>query len=257
MRNFARFSAIVLFCGSWTLPAWSVDREGLAEALAGAHRSPENKARDVYRHPLETLEFFGVEPDMTVVESWPGGGWYTQVLAPYLQDKGTFIGAQPRAREAWDAMLDANPDVYGKVVRVDLSKEAMAAPGSVDVILDFRNAHNWLRSAERAQGLAKAWHDALKPGGIVGIVDHRQDADAPPPEGRSGYIKEQDLIDFMSANGFEFVAKSEVNANPKDTKDHPRSVWTLPPSLALGDQDREKYLAIGESDRLTMTFRKK
>ena len=256
MYRLSRYLLIALLSLTLFPNAWAIDREGLAEALNGAHRSAENKARDVYRHPVETLEFFGIESNMTVVESWPGGGWYTEVLAPYLRDKGKLIGAQPRAREAWDAMLDAHPNVYDKVVRVDLSQQPMAAPGTVDAILDFRNAHNWMPNAERANALVKTWHDALKPGGIVGIVDHRQDADS-TVTGRTGYIKEQDLIDFMSKNGFEFVAKSDANANPKDTKDHPSGVWTLPPVLRLGEQDQAKYLAIGESDRLTMKFKKK
>ncbi len=240
----------------FTPTAWSADNEAMAEALNGAHRSPENKARDVYRHPAETLAFFGIEPTMTVVESWPGGGWYTEVLAPYLKEQGKLIGAQPRAREAWDKMLDANPDVYGKVVRVDLSNEPMATPGSVDAIVDFRNAHNWMPRQERLDALLMSWHAALKPGGIVGIVDHRQDANA-NPEGRTGYIKEQDLVDVMAKYGFELVAKSDINANPKDTKNHPRGVWTLPPGLRLGEENKDKYLAIGESDRLTMKFKKK
>jgi predicted methyltransferase len=256
MRKLLSYSALITFSLTSAMLAWSIDREGLAEALNGAHRSAENKARDIYRHPMETLDFFGIEPTMTVVESWPGGGWYTEVLAPYLKDKGKLIGAQGRANKNWDAMLDANPDVYGKTVRVDLSKDAMAAPESVDAILDFRNAHNWIGSAERHDGLLKSWHTVLKPGGIVGIVDHRQDADS-TVTGRTGYIKEQDLIDKMAEYGFEFVAKSEVNANPKDTKDHAGGVWSLPPVMRLGEENKEKYMAIGESDRLTMKFKKK
>ena len=237
--------------------AWSADQESLAKALNGAHRSAENKARDIYRHPAETLAFFGIEPTMTVVESWPGGGWYTQVLAPYLRDQGTFIAAYPRVNAGWDAMLAANPEVYGKVVKVDLSSgAAMAEPGSVDAILDFRNAHNWMPRSETADNLIKSWHAALKPGGIVGIVDHRQNADS-TVEGRTGYIKEQDLIDVMAKHGFELAAKSDVNANPKDTKDHPSGVRTLPPVMRLGEENKDKYLAIGESDRLTMKFIKK
>lgn len=236
--------------------AWAADTKNLSAAINGEHRSAENKVRDQFRHPAETLAFFGVEADMTVIESWPGGGWYTQVLAPFLTEKGTLIGAQPRNSDRWNAMLDDNAAVYGKVVKVDLAAgEAMATAGSADMVLDFRNAHNWL-GGERADPLMQSWYAALKTGGIVGIVDHRQNADA-NPEGRTGYIKEQDLIDAMAKHGFEFVAKSDINANSKDTKDHPRGVWTLPPVMAMGDEDKEKYVAIGESDRLTMKFRKK
>jgi len=256
MFKLARYYSFIVLGFIITSSAWSFDREGLADALNGSHRSPENKARDIHRHPVETLEFFGIGPTMTVVESWPGGGWYTEVLAPYLREEGTLIGAQPRANAGWDSMLDANPGVYGKVVRVDLSKDPMAAPGTVDAILDFRNAHNWIGNEQRYDSLLKSWHAALKQGGVVGIVDHRQDADS-TVTGRTGYTKEQDLIDIMAKYGFEFVAKSEANANAKDTKDHPGGVWSLPPVLRLGDQDKEKYLAIGESDRLTMKFKKK
>jgi predicted methyltransferase len=235
--------------------SWAIDLPKLERALSGDHRSPENKARDEYRNPADTLTFLGIEADDTVVESWPGGGWYTQVLAPYLKDEGKLIAAEPSPRENFHKMLDANPEIYGDVERVDLSSgKPMAEPGSVDAILDFRNAHNWIGNAERHEPLLKAWHKALKPGGIVGIVDHRQD-----PDGNEirGYITEQAVIDVMDEHGFKLLGRSEVNANPKDTKDHPRGVWTLPPSLALGEQDREKYLAIGESDRMTLMFGKK
>lgn len=258
LSHFTFYSALLVSVATIGLSQFaSADGHGeLTKALSGDHRSEANKARDMYRHPAETLEFFGITPTMTVVESWPGGGWYTEVLAPYLRDNGKLIGAQPRAREAWDAKLDANPEVYGKVVRVDLSNEPMAAPGSVDAIVDFRNAHNWMPRAERAEAVVKAWHAALKPGGIVGIVDHRQDADSTVTQ-RTGYIKEQDVISFMEDRGFEFVAKSEVNANAKDTKDYSGGVWTLPPVMRLGDEDKEKYMAIGESDRMTLKFKKK
>lgn len=232
--------------------AFAVDKEGLAEAINGDHRSAENKARDQYRHPMETLTFFGINDNMTVIESRAGGGWYTEVLAPYLRANGKLIATQARKNDAWEAMLDARPDVYDRVERVVHSDGAITQPGTVDAVLDFRNAHGWLRSEEGTTVLLKAWHDALKPGGVVGITDHRQ-GETPT----AGYIKEQDLIDVMAKNGFEFVAKSEINANPKDTKDYPGGVWTLPPNLREGDKNREKYLAIGESDRLTMLFKKK
>ncbi|MEX1033486.1 MAG: methyltransferase [Cellvibrionaceae bacterium] len=237
--------------------ALAVDEAALEKALNGDHRPAADKARDQYRHPAETLAFFGIEKDDTVVESWPGGGWYTQVLAPYLKDEGQLIVAEPRPNPRYHSMLEENSDVYGEVVKVDLAAgEAMAEPGTVDAILDFRNAHNWIGSSERREPLLKAWHAALKSDGIVGIVDHRQDADS-SVTGRTGYVTEQQVIDVMEEHGFELLERSEVNANPKDTKDHPSGVWTLPPSLRLGDQDRDKYLAIGESDRMTLKFRKK
>lgn len=242
---------IISCAGSWA----GIDKAKLEQALAGDHRPAENSARDEYRHPMETLTFFGIEPDDTVVESWPGGGWYTQVLAAYLKDEGQLIVAEPSKRESFHQMLDANAAVYGDVKRVDLSAgKPIAEPGSVDAILDFRNAHNWIGAQERHEPLLKAWHEALKPGGIVGIVDHRRD-----PDGKEtrGYITEQSVIDIMDKYGFKLLGRSDINANPKDTKDHPSGVWTLPPTLTLGEQDKEKYMDIGESDRMTLMFTKK
>lgn len=235
--------------------SWATDQSALEQAINGTHRPAEDKARDQYRNPLETLSFFGIEKDDTVVESWPGGGWYTQVLAPYLKDEGQLIVAEPRPRDSYHQMLADNSSVYGEVTKVDLSAgEAFAKPGSVDAVLDFRNAHNWIGNSERSEPLLKGWHKALKADGVVGIVDHRQDADGDPIR---GYVTEQSVIDIMDKHGFKLLESSEVNANPKDSKDHSSGVWTLPPSLALGDQDRDKYLAIGESDRMTLKFGKK
>lgn len=255
MKHFTTgLSALLLTIACAT--SWAgIDKAKLEQALSGDHRPAENKARDQYRHPLETLTFFGIEPDDTVVESWPGGGWYTQVLAPYLKGDGQLIVAEPRRGDTYHQMLDANPGVYGEVKRVDLSAgKPIAEAGSVDAIVDFRNAHNWIGSQERYQPLLKAWHNALKPGGIVGIVDHRRDPNGPQTR---GYITEQSVIDIMDQHGFKLLGRSEINANPKDTKDHPRGVWTLPPTLTLGEQDRDKYMAIGESDRMTLLFTKK
>lgn len=198
----------------------------LMMAIEGAQRSETNKARDVYRHPYETLSFFGVQPTHTVVEMFPGGGWYSEILTPYLQDSGRLIAAS--------------------------SASGIAEAGSVDVVLDFRNAHNWMNGD--AEGMVKAWHAALKTGGVVGLVDHRRDADAPFVPG-TGYIHEKQIIDLMEANGFRLEARSEINANPLDTKDHASGVWNLPPNLrGVTDADREKFLAIGESDRMTLKF---
>jgi predicted methyltransferase len=198
----------------------------LMMAIDNPQRSEANKARDVYRHPYETLSFFGVQPTHTVVEMFPGGGWYTEILTPYLANGGTLIPAR--------------------------SAEIPAAAGTVDVILDFRNAHNWMGG--NGEAMVQAWHAALKPGGVVGLVDHRHDPDVPFVAGR-GYILEQQIIDLMQANGFRLEARSEINANPLDTKDHPGGVWNLPPTLQnVSEADRAKYLAIGESDRMTLKF---
>ncbi len=238
----------------------------LMMAINGANRSDANKARDVYRHPQETLSFFGIKKNFTVVEMWPGTGWYSEILAPYLKEEGKLIAAtydrsdnppaayMANAVKNYDAFLASNP-VYSDVQvseQVSERVSVIAEPGTVDMILDFRNAHNWIPAG--GDNIVMAWHAALKQGGIVGIVDHRRDADEPFQPG-TGYIHEQQLIDLMTKHGFALVAKSEVNANPKDSKDHEGGVWNLPPNLSgVSDADRPKFLAIGESDRLTMKF---
>ena len=246
-----------------------VDGGMLDQILAGSHRDPKNPARDVYRHPKQGLLFFGIRPDMTVVEVWPSGGWWTEILAPLLKDHGKYYAAwyATQAPEAsnyakeqekkFDAKLAERPDLYGKVIKTHLLAPAyvdMAPKGSADLVLTFRNAHNWAK-AGNAPAMFKTFYDALKPGGILGVVDHRaKPGTALQRQIESGYLTEEYVIGLAEGAGFKLVEKSEVNANPKDTTDHPRGVWTLPPTLALGDQDRDKYLAIGESDRMTLKF---
>lgn len=270
MKTLIKTSLISLVLGTMAISsACSQENENTAlrAAIDGDHRSAENKARDVYRSPYETLSFFGVEPHHTVIEAWPGGGWYTEILAPYLKDNGTLIGAtydrSPEPLAGWMAgsnaafarLLDSNPAVYGDVViseQLTQAQSRIAEPGTVDVVLDFRNAHNWLGMG--AENVVKAWHEALKTGGVVGITDHRWPADQPTIPG-NGYIHEKTLVDLMTANGFTFVGSSEVNANPRDPKDHPNGVWMLPPNLrGLSDEQRPHFQAIGESDRMTLKF---
>ena len=245
------------------------ENTALRAAINGDHRSEANKARDVYRNPYETLTFFEVEADDVVIESWPGGGWYTEILAPYLKDQGTLIGAtydrsatplaawMTGSNQAFQNLLDSSDALYGDVViaeQLTQSQSRITEPGTADVILDFRNAHNWLGMG--AENIVKAWHAALKPGGIVGIVDHRWPADQAAVAG-NGYIHEKTLIDLMTANGFTFAGSSEVNANPNDPKNHPGGVWNLPPTLrGVSDADRPRLLEIGESDRMTLKFTK-
>ena len=239
-----------------------------SEALNGAHRSDANKARDAYRHPAETLDFFGITPTSTVLEMYPGGGWYTEVLAPVLANSGTLYAAHmgvnesPYARRSLGAFLSkigANSDLYKAVVVTEFNPPealAIAPPNSVDVALAFSNLHSWIRlnTIEKA---FMAVYDSLKPGGIFGIVQHRGNPGMTVEQMKnSGYVTEAYAIELAELVGFELVAKSEINANPKDTKDYERGVWTLPPSYRLGDQDREKYQEIGESDRMTLKFRK-
>jgi predicted methyltransferase len=241
----------------------------LERVLAGEHRSAENRARDAWRHPLDTLLFFGIKPGMTVVEVWPGaGGWYTEVLAPLLAEKGKLYAAlMPPApqneyvtagRKNFADKLAARPDLYGKVEMTEFGPGSfnIAPPGSADLVVTFRNIHNWMNLGFEKDAFAQMYR-ALKPGGILGIVGHRGNPDKPQdPRAASGYVNEQYAIDLAQAAGFVLVARSEINANPKDTKDYEQGVWTLPPVFRLGNRDRAKYEAIGESDRFTLKFRK-
>lgn len=242
----------------------------LDAAISGEHRTPEEKARDVWRHPKETLSFFGVEPDMKIVEIWPGGGWYTKILAPYLNTGGgVYYAAQrdpassARAAEAVQKFKDAYADknLYGEINVTVLGDGFDVAPeGTADVVLTFRNVHNWT-SAGQAEANFKAFYRALKPGGVLGVVEHRASEGA-EEDADSGYVRESTVKALAAGAGFEFVEASEINANLKDTKDHPFGVWTLPPvrrsSASQGQEDpnfdRAKYDAIGESDRMTLKF---
>ena len=238
----------------------------LAAAVADPRRTPANIARDAHRHPLETLSFFGVEPDDTVVEIWPGGGWYTEILAPYLAERGRLVIATPDGQPGGVAKLrDAHPALYASLTTgVFPAFDAGAArvpAGSADVVLTFRNVHNWrmgYRREDKQDYSAEAFSQIftmLKPGGVLGIVDHRLPEGASAErELNSGYIKLSTVRRLAEAAGFRLAGESEINANPRDTADWPNGVWTLPPSLALKDQDRAKYQAIGESDRMTLKF---
>jgi predicted methyltransferase len=237
----------------------------LNEVIAGDHRSEKNKARDKYRHPLETLTFFGIRPDMTVVEIYPGRGWYTEILAPYLNGSGTLYAAEhpgdpsyealQRSLDAFDQKIEDAPELYGEVKRTKLTKEShIAPPGSADLVVTFRNVHSLMGSGTEQEAFA-AMFKALKPGGVLGVVQHRGDPNVKQdPKAGLGYVNEDYVIELAEKAGFDLAEKAEINGNPKDTKDHPKNVWTLPPSLRLGDEDREKYVAIGESDRMTLRF---
>lgn len=231
----------------------------IAVAIGAPTRTPKNVARDVYRHPAQTLAFFGVTPTQTVVEYSPSGGWYSEILAPLLRDKGTFYALQPAGGyvDGYKKFLAAQPTVYDKVKLVIYPEAAATIPAnSVDTVLTFRNVHNMVMGGKEAEAF-KTFFTMLKPGGTLGIVDHRL------PESRdtaleksSGYLKVSTIRRIAQAAGFEYVGASEVNANPKDSADYPKGVWTLPPVLAEKDVDKAKYLAIGESDRMTLKFRK-
>lgn len=276
----AAIAAIALGgCGAEKTPASAaseaeapqIDAAALLDAaIAGSQRPDADRARDQWRHPRETLQFFGVEPTMTVVEVWPGGGWYARILAPYLKSGGgTYYAAQvdPAASERAAAAVErfktdfSDAEIYGGVKVTALGAGDIAPEGSADVVLTFRNIHNWMSSGA-AETNFTAFHKALKPGGVLGVVEHRADEDASDADGSSGYVKESAVKALAEAAGFEFAGAAEINANPNDTKDHPFGVWTLPPvrrsSASPGQEDpnfdRAKYDAIGESDRMTLKF---
>ena len=248
-------------------PAVEAVANPLDAAIAGDWRSADNKARDQYRHPKQTLEFFGLQPTDTVIEITPGGGWYTEILAPYLWSKGSYIAAiansesseyNKKNNERFRAKLAADPAHYesAKIVEFDPKAPNFGADGSADVVLTFRNVHNWV-GAGTAEAMFKAFNAVLKPGGTLGVADHRAADDATPESLKdSGYLTTASVVKLATDAGFTLVESSEINANPKDTRNHPEGVWTLPPSLALKDVDRDKYLAIGESDRMTLKFKK-
>jgi predicted methyltransferase len=239
-------------------------------ALAGEHRSAGNRARDEYQHPLDTLLFFGIKPDMTVVEVWPGaGGWYTEVLAPLLAQHGKLyeamtppIPGNPYVTASLKSFADKlaeQPDLYGHVEVTSLGPGsfAIAPPGSADLVVTFGNIHSWMNLGFAPEAFAEMYR-ALKPGGILGVVESRGDPAKPQdPRAARGYVNEEYAIAMIEAAGFELVARSQVNDNPKDTRDYEQGVWALPPNYRLGNRDRAKYQAIGESDRFTLAFRKK
>ncbi len=237
-------------------------------ALAGDHRSEENRARDRYRHPAETLAFFGLRSDMTVVELWAGGGWYTEILAPVMRDHGRLIvttygededpkSYRSRSHRKFMDKINADPDTYRHIeVRTFWPPEqtALADDGSVDMILTFRNIHSMVRRGQQADFFAAAYR-ALKPGGVLGIVQHRGSPGIDPVKSADkGYIPQAYVVKLAEAAGLRLDDSSEINANAADTKDYEEGVWTLPPSLRGKDEDKDRYLAIGESDRMTLRF---
>ncbi|MCG2635318.1 MAG: methyltransferase [Gammaproteobacteria bacterium] len=251
----------------------------IREAMAGEHRDLSNRERDGYRHPLETLQFFGWQPEMQLVEVWPGSGWYSELLAPITRPRGRYHAAgfdtlsetapayRARIQKAWLAKLVARPEVYDHTVVTTLGTPlagAITPPGSQDMVLTFRNVHNWLKAGSAPEMFA-AFASALKPGGILGVVEHR----ANPGTSlelmkQSGYVTEAEVIRLAEAAGFELADRSEINANPADSKAHPDGVWSLPPTLKscqtlTGDEQlvcQAPYRAVGESDRMTLKFRK-
>jgi len=249
---------------------YATPKAALDAVVAAKYRKPANVARDAFRHPKETLTFFGFKPTMTVLEYGPGEGWYTELLAPALAAKGKLIVTANDPKGPIDqrgtlygqrlqSFLETSPEAYSKVERVvltDTNKPALNLQGTVDLAIVIRGMHGWTRQKLTPTWLAEI-HTALKPNGVLGVVQHRAKADAKGDEGfKTGYLPEAWVIEQVEAAGFKLAGKSEVNANAKDTKDYPEGVWTLPPSFELKDKDHDKYAAIGESDRMTLKFTK-
>lgn len=242
----------------------------LAKAADGAHRTDKQKARNKYRNPAETLSFFGLKPGMSVVEIGPGGGWYTSVLAPAVGTNGVLYAAHNYLDEnSSDRAKKYVANFKKKVAETPIFKnikvtefhpvksDKIAPPASADMVLTFRNVHNWYMGSgdEGVDSSFKAFYKALKPGGVLGVVEHRLPENRDQTENkRSGYMKQSYVVAAAKKAGFKLAASSDINANPKDTANHPKGVWTLPPRLALDDVDRKKYMAIGESDRMTLKF---
>jgi predicted methyltransferase len=259
-------AALLTIVGSVASSADTKSDPALVNAVKSPARSAAAVARDPARHPVEELTFFGLAPTMTVVEVWPGGGYWTDILGPYLAPKGHYYIALPASESAEEsagtkrfrAHIAEQKDRLGTLHETTLGANQfdIAPPGSADLVLTFRNLHNWMYDGYADKALAAAFK-ALKAGGILGIEEHRGRNDKPQdPKAENGYVREDYTIDLVKKAGFEFVGSSEVNANPRDTKDWVKGVWTLPPALAEGEKDRARYVAIGEADNYVLKFRK-
>ncbi|MDA8840878.1 methyltransferase domain-containing protein [Gammaproteobacteria bacterium] len=268
MNNMYKILGLLIFTLGLPQTSEAADhKDALLDAVNNAERNPQYSARDQYRNPYKTLSFFQIEPTMQVLELSAGGGWYTEILAPYLKSAGKLSvthhnpqagGYYKRSREAYDKKVNSNPLFAGvQVITADVPPtKPFTKPETQDLVVTFRNLHNWL-GQDAMQAMMQEAYNALKEGGHFGVVEHRA------PEGsslefmkKSGYVTQSLAIKTAQEVGFRLVASSEINANPRDTADHPKGVWTLPPSFRLKDQDRAKYAAIGESDRMTLLFKK-
>ena len=256
----------IFFSFIFLLYSNSIFADALDTAIESMDRTPDNMLRDQYRNPKATLNFFGIKPNMSVIELWPSRGWYSEILNPFLDSEGDFVGAgfdpnyaswTPKAIKR-NAKIRANSKTLSgmKMTILSLNSEPLAEKESVDMVLTFRNLHNWLK-AEILMDVFNKSYAVLKPGGIFGVVEHRALANTSVENmKKSGYVTEELAIEYAKKAGFIFIAKSEINANPKDGTIHPKGVWTLPPTLRMGEEDKDKYIAIGESDRMTLKFMK-
>ena len=244
------------------------DPSAFDSVLAGDWRPPAFVQRDRYRNPAETLSFFGLEPNHTVIEITPGGGWYAEILAPYVRENGQYVAAvvdpealpedrrdyPTRSLATLEALFAAHPEQFDRaqVVRYDPAAPGFGEPGSADMVVTFRNVHNWLGSGQ-AEGMFQGFYEVLKPGGVLGVVDHRA-VDGSAEYDKSGYVGQDRMIALAEGAGFQLDASSEINSNPADTRDHPNGVWTLPPTNNHDEADADRYAGIGESDRMTLRF---
>jgi predicted methyltransferase len=264
--TFAALSLTALLLPTFSQAADApISAQQYASVLAGSWRDPANSARDGYRHPQQTLAFFGLDAKQTVIEITPGGGWYSELLAPLLNEHGHYIAAVQAASSSAYARTSeenlkkkfaADPVRYGKAQVVEFEPKApvFGKAGSADAVLTFRNVHNWVE-AGTAPATFSAFYAVLKPGGVLGVEDHRAKDGADLAAIKdTGYLTTAQVVKLATDAGFKLAAQSEVNANPKDSKDYPAGVWTLPPTLRLGEQDKARYVAIGESDRMTLRF---
>jgi predicted methyltransferase len=264
----ALLAGVLLMAGCAMTSTRQATAQALENILADPHRPEADRARDRYRHPKDTLLFFGIRPEMKVLEVWPEPGWYTDIIAPLVRDRGKYYAAviepDPGSQyitarlEGYRKKLASDPTLYGNATIVTFPSHGgdVVPPGSVDMVVTFRNIHNWMAQGTASDAFATMFK-ALKPGGVLGVVEHRGNPALPQdPKAKSGYVNQEYAIKLIEAQGFRLVGTSEVNANPKDTKDYEQGVWTLPPTYRLGDKDREKYAAIGESDRFTLKFEK-
>lgn len=249
----------------------SFSDEALIKAIESKSRTAKYVLRDSFRNPFETLTFFGIKNDMKVIELQPSGGnspggWYTEILAPFLKTNGLLIAAHFDPRESdWRAKMRKGYEERIKYEKdfnriqmavLSMPPKKLAKDNSVDMVLTFRNLHNWLKSGY-LENVFQVSFNALKKGGIFGVVEHRAPDEFNISQMKSsGYVSENYTVNLAKETGFILIAKSEINANSKDTKNHPKGVWTLPPTLKLGKKDKEKYLKIGESDRMTLKFKK-
>jgi predicted methyltransferase len=255
MKALGRLFAGAAIFTTLAIPVWAQsDDDALRAAVASPGRAKAFVARDAARHPAAELHFFGVKPTDTVIEIWPGGGYWTQILMPYLHDHGHYIAALPPTEKDMASFRAKFPKAVTTVL--GRGHYEIAPNASVDVVLTFRNLHNWVETGETSRVLA-GFFAALRPDGILGIEDHRARTDAPQdPHAVTGYVRQDYAIALAADAGFIFVGSSEIDANPRDTTHWPKGVWTLPPIFALGEKDRARYAAVGEADNFVLLFRK-